>query len=375
MEAVASTSRVRGWSSLPTDVLVRILGSLRWSSHPNAALVCRQWRSAVSLSSFYPAWITPLLLSTAGVGTANIRYYSPYYDKNFEVDGLLKVPGAKICCSTGRHLSMCVDQSLVFDIDLVTGALVEVLPPKPHALFNFVVSDGDERLFGVEAILTIKVASSIRNSSGEWEDWKLTEYHPDLPRIRVSPDTNPVLHNGLLYLLAQDGRLLVYDPCRHDNGFEILDKPDGFGFKCEDSYLLRSSQYGLMVVLIERRGKAVHVLKLNEETMEWEKVESLHGQVVFTGSLTTIIKKPKFKWMENKVFLPRFYNWPETIHVDLVTREGEMAFVPKSSSYSNTLDASITNIWSYELGCGTPTMEYWGTERPDYSIWVDFAGN
>lgn len=270
---------------------------------------------------------------------------------------------------------MCVDQSLVFDIDLVTGALVEVLPPKPHALFNFVVSDGDERLFGVEAILTIKVASSIRNSSGEWEDWKLTEYHPDLPRIRVSPDTNPVHHNGLLYLLAQGGRLLVYDPCRHDNGFEILDKPDGFGFKCKDSYLLRSSQYGLMVVLIERRGKAVHVLKLNEETMEWEKVESLHGQAVFTGSLTTIINKPKFKWMENKVFLPRFYNWPETIHVDLVTREGEMAFVPKSSSYSNTLDASITNIWSYELGCGTPTMEYWGTERPDYSIWVDFAGN
>jgi hypothetical protein len=167
---MASTSQARGWSSLPTDVLVLILGSLRWSSHPSVALVCRHWRSAASLCPFYPAWITPLLLNTAEVGTANIRYYSPYYDKNFEVDDTLKVPGAKICCSTGRHLKMCADKALVYDIDLVTGALIEVLPQEPYMLFNFVVSDrDDERLFGVKATITIKVASSIRHTSDEWE--------------------------------------------------------------------------------------------------------------------------------------------------------------------------------------------------------------
>ncbi|KAF0915389.1 hypothetical protein E2562_036676 [Oryza meyeriana var. granulata] len=98
--------------------------------------------------------------------------------------------------------------------------------------------------------------------------------------------------------------------------------------------------------------------------MEWEKVESLQGQAVFTGSLTTMMKRPKFMWMQNRIFLPRFYNWPESVHVDLVTRDGELAFVPKPPSFSNTSGHDEA-----------ATKEYWGTERADYSIWVDFAGN
>ncbi|EAZ08945.1 hypothetical protein OsI_31209 [Oryza sativa Indica Group] len=374
---MASTSQARGWSSLPTDVLVLILGSLRWSSHPSVALVCRHWRSAASLCPFYPAWITPLLLNTAEVGTANIRYYSPYYDKNFEVDDTLKVPGAKICCSTGRHLKMCADKALVYDIDLVTGALVEVLPQEPYMLFNFVVSDrDDERLFGVKATITIKVASSIRHTSDEWEGWKSTENHLYCPRLRASPVTNPVLHNGLLYLLAQDGKLVVYNPCRPDEGFEILNKPNGFGFKCEDSYLVESNKGELMVVLIGRRGKVVHVVKLNDQTMEWEEVESLQGQTIFTGSLTTMMKRSKFKWMQNMIFLPRFYKWPETVHVDLVAHDGQLAFVPKLPFCADTyLETCGSNIWSYELAYGAATKEYWGTERADYSTWVDFGDN
>uniref|UniRef100_A0A0E0IIR7 F-box domain-containing protein n=1 Tax=Oryza nivara TaxID=4536 RepID=A0A0E0IIR7_ORYNI len=374
MEATASTSQPRDWSSLPTDVLLLILGTLRWSSHPSVALVCQQWRYAVSLSPFYPVWITPLLLNTTDVGTTNIRYYSPYCDKNFEVDDTLKVPGAKICCSTGRHLKMRVDKSSVFDINLVSGVLVEVLPQSPYALFNFVVSDHDERLFGIEAMFTIEVASAIRTNSDEWEDWNLAENSPDWSQLQASPGTNPVLHNSLLYLLAQDGRLAVYDPCRHHEGFKILDKPNSFGFKCEDSYLLESNQGELMVVAIERRGKKVHLVKLNEQSMEWEKVDSLHSQTVFTGSLTTMMKKTKFNWMQNMIFLPRFYQWPETVHVDLVARDGELAFVPKLPFCADMyLDTCGTNIWSYELAHEAATKEFWGTERADYSIWVDFG--
>uniref|UniRef100_A0A0D3H6D4 F-box domain-containing protein n=1 Tax=Oryza barthii TaxID=65489 RepID=A0A0D3H6D4_9ORYZ len=234
MEATASMLQARDWSSLPTDVLVLILERMRWSTHPSVVLVCQQWRSAVSL----------------------------------------------------RHLNMRTDKSLVFDIDLVI-----VLPQIPYTLFNFVVSDHDKRLFGIELTFTIEIASSIRNNSGEWEDWKLAENHLDWSRFRASPVTNPVI--------------AVYDPCRHDEGFKILDKLNSFGFKGEDSYLLESNQGELMVVLIERHGKMVHVVKLNEQRMEWEKY-SLHGQTVFTGSQTTMMKKTKFNWMEIKVFFLRF---------------------------------------------------------------------
>uniref|UniRef100_A0A0E0B2F8 Uncharacterized protein n=1 Tax=Oryza glumipatula TaxID=40148 RepID=A0A0E0B2F8_9ORYZ len=144
-----------------------------------------------------------------------------------------------------------------------------------------------------------------------------------------------------------------------------------FGFNGEEIYLLESNQGELMVVLIERHGKMVHVVKLNEQRMEWEKVDNLHSQTVFTRSQTTMMKNTKFIWMENKVFFPRFYNW-QTAYVDLVC-DGELAFVPKSPSYLDMyLDTSATNIWSYRLGHGA-IIEYWGTENADYSIWVDFA--
>uniref|UniRef100_A0A0E0IIT0 F-box domain-containing protein n=1 Tax=Oryza nivara TaxID=4536 RepID=A0A0E0IIT0_ORYNI len=173
------------------------------------------------------------------------------------------------------------------------------------------------RLFGIELTFTIEIASSIRNNSGEWEDWKLAENHLDWSRFRASPVTNPVI--------------AVYDPCRHDEGFKILDKLNSFGFKGEDSYLLESNQGELMVVLIERHGKMVHVVKLNEQRMEWEKY-SLHGQTVFTGSQTTMMKKTKFNWMEIKVFFLRY----------------------------------VSRYICYDrLGHGA-TIEYWGTERADY---------
>jgi hypothetical protein len=324
------------------------------------------------VSPFYPAWITPLLFNTTEVGTTNVRYYSPYFHKNFEVDDTLEAPGAKICCANGRYLTLC-QPSLVCVVDLLTDGFY-YLPSIPSPWFEYIVSDGMGKMFGISCKVAVQaIARCVQNSKGGWKDWDY--YSDDGPEIRASPVSNPVFHGGLLYLLLEDGRLAVYDECKdEEQGFEILNKPESFGFECEDSYLVESDQHELMAVRIGRRGTSVNIVKLNEQTMEWEKVESLEGRTLFTGTLTTVMKKTGIKWMENKTFLPRLYDWPDNVSAACVERDGEFAFVPKSVDANKVKvsnETQGTNMWSYELA--QPDKDFWATERPSCSIWVDLS--
>jgi hypothetical protein len=325
---------------------------------------------------FYPAWITPLLFNATDVGTTNVRYYSPYYNKNFEIAYTLNTPRAKICCATGRHLTLCVEH-IILTAELLTGDVYE-LPPINWTRFDLVVYDGVQSMFGVDTSFgLLQIARCIRNNAGEWGDWEYTEFDAERPKFPASPTCNPVLHNGLLYLLREDGALAVYDESSHDEKFQILEKPHGFGFECYYSYLVESDQHELMAVLVGRRGTPVNVMKLNERTMEWEKMESLEGRSLFTGTFSTTMKKTNIKWMQNKVFLPVFNDWPETVHAVLVLRDGELAFVPKSRHVGTTLnrDNYSTDMLTYKLGQGEEAKEFWGTEKVDYSIWVDFSSS
>ncbi|TVU09426.1 hypothetical protein EJB05_42898, partial [Eragrostis curvula] len=102
----------------------------------------------------------------------------------------------------------------------------------------------------------------------------------------------------------------------------------GFGFECDDFHLLESDEGELMAVLTGHRGSPLHVVKLNENRMESERVESWEGRALFTGTLKTMMVKTDVKWMQNKVIFPRMYCWPDIIQVDLIDREDELAFVP-----------------------------------------------
>jgi hypothetical protein len=331
------------------------------------------------MSPFYPVWITPLLFNATDVGTTNVRYYSPYYHKNLEIDCTLDTPDAKICCATGGHLTLCV-KHVILTAELLTAGDVCALqlPPIHITRFDLVVYDGVRNMFGISTSFGhLEIARCIRNNTGEWEDWEYTWFDAHDAEFPASPDCNPVLHNGLLYLLGEDGRLAVYDESRRDQKFEILEKPTSFGFECCHSYLVQSDQHELMAVLVGRRGTPVNVVKLNERTMEWEKMESLEGRSLFTGTFSTAMKKTNIKWMQNKVFLPRFHDWPETVHVDLIQRDGELAFVPKSTHVDTTVKGNnnSTDMWTYKLGQDEQAREFWGTEKVDYSIWIDFSSS
>ncbi|KAL6846623.1 hypothetical protein ACP4OV_024071 [Aristida adscensionis] len=359
-----------GWSSLPGDLLETILQLLPWSSHPRFAATCRHWRSAAS--PFYPAWLTPLLLNAADVGSTNVRYYSPYFHKNFEIADTLEMLDAQISCTNGHRLILKQrpgdEGYIVADVNLVTGRVYRLLPW--YKKFDFVVYDGGERMFGVDTTGELETGRAIQFKEGKgWSGWEFSE---TTPVLGPSPLTNPVLHGGLLYLLGDDGRLAVHDDRRHEEGFRILEEPTGFGFECDESYLFESDEGELMAVLFGDRGTPVHIVRLNEQTMKWEKIDSLGGRALFTGTLTTMMVNTDVKWMQDKIFVPRLYDWPETVNVKLVDLHGELAFVPTSSNMvAGGGGRDEAEIWSCEFGHEEPE-EFWETIKVDYSIWVDF---
>lgn len=275
----------------------------------------------------------------------------------------------------GHRLTLCQrtnTELTVVDANLVTGDICDMYSVD-RTSFDFIVYSGYKRMFGIDVVGALEVARAIEADNGGWYGWKFSEFdYPNGPKLDVSPMTNPVLHCGLLYLLCVDGKLAVYDDSQHEEGFKVLDLPQGFGFECDDYYLFESDQGELMAVLMGCRGPPVHVIKLNEQIMEWEKVESLEGRALFTGTLTTTMVKTDVKWMQNKIFTPRLYDWPETIHVDLVDKEGELAFVPKSTAVARHGGACGTSIWTCALG-PQEASEFWETIKFDYSIWVDFS--
>ncbi|KAM0919874.1 hypothetical protein ACQ4PT_007872 [Festuca glaucescens] len=331
---------------------------------------------------FYPAWITPLLLTAANVGTTtSFRYYSPYYHKNFEIDTKLAAPpGAKIFCATGGlQLTLGLRKKVVI-AELGTGAVCE-LPPTSRPKFDFAVHDDSVgRVYGVKVAAGIDVSHATRLRNGEWVAWEVCHIMDQHNRtdFTASPDCSPVLHDGSLYIMGTDGQLLVYN-CKHDRRSQILRKPQGFRFKFKDCYLFESGRSELMAVLVGHQGTPVNVVKLNKRTMEWEKTESLDGSSLFTGTHTTMMKRTNIKWMQDKVFLPRLFDRPETISVDLVQRDNELAFVPKLG-FTHPTTAKDENhgihMWTCELGHGEEARAIWGAKRVDNnSIWVDFGSS
>ncbi|KAG0543578.1 hypothetical protein BDA96_02G202100 [Sorghum bicolor] len=234
-------------------------------------------------------------------------------------------------------------------------------------------------MYGVNNAFPIsQIARAIQaaaDSGGGWYPWKFSEFRLDKPMLDASPLTNLVRHRGLLYMLGVDGRLAVYDDNRHEEGLRLLDKPQGFGGFDDDfdddffSYLFEFDEGELMAVLMGCcRRTPVHVLRLNEQEMQWEKQVDgdLKGRALFTGTPATIMVETDVKWMRNKIFVPRLYDWPETLHVDLVERGAASSVAQCTTGSSGT-----AGMWTCGLG-HQESSEFWETIKLDYSIWVDF---
>lgn len=359
-ENVASVGRP--WSNLAIHVLELISSQLSPSDRPHFALTCKHWNSAVGPT--YPADICPLLLNCPRWGSNVIRYYSPYFNKNFELDCPFDLSGATLCSSSNRWVMLGWENKIML-ADPITGISHEV-PLEEVILFSqygffWDPTTSKFQIFGI--------------SNGGYEDvdigifdgesWFWSTYESGLPFF-LSSHSNPVLCRGNFYCLGSGGELGVYN-LEEDTWTVLMTKPNKFSY--EECYLLES-EGELFSVLIGKYGLPLHVLRLDERKMMWEKVEKLEGRSLFLGSLTSVSSNSTtLESMENKVFFPRFHGDVEVIRAEVKYSSGRAFFVPKMNGENKRKDES--NICWYSLADDKFHLKYFVSKKYVNSIWID----
>uniref|UniRef100_A0ACD5Z8C7 Uncharacterized protein n=1 Tax=Avena sativa TaxID=4498 RepID=A0ACD5Z8C7_AVESA len=343
--------RHRDWSSFSQDMLRLICGLLPLADVPRFAAVCRHWSSCAF--PVYPADTAPVLLSTVVTGAgSSVRCYHPFLHKMFVVatPPQTRLPqGSRVfsAAADGCLMLRTPRKTIMFAPLLYDGGSVfetpqreddqgfMCAPPEQHH------DDGHRDVFAVYLELgVIKIQS--------WDRGRWKSLHIGGTYFRMS--CNPVMHRGKLYCLGQEGNLGVYDPRKIK--WRVLRKPASFGseFQYKNCYLVESQGELLAALTDNIRMPAIHVLRLDEKKMKWEKMESLGGYSLFTGTTSSILVARPPQSMANKVFLPRFYGRPQVIHAELASSGGHLFFVAKEAMPKNDEDGGA---WCYDLESGS----------------------
>ncbi|CAL5093921.1 unnamed protein product [Urochloa decumbens] len=193
----------------------------------------------------------------------------------------------------------------------------------------------------------------------ETEDVEEMEVQEGNLRLFTMSCSRPVLHKGLWYFLGGGGSLGVYDPKTFD--WSLLSRPTSFGseFPHKNCYLVESSQE-LLAVLTGRDGTPINVLKLKEEEMTWERMDSLGSRAIFTGTMASLSMAKPPKAMANKVYLPKFYGHPQIIPAKLTACRGRFFFVPERKEMQQpSSNKPVYNFMREHDTCGDKEEGAW----------------
>uniref|UniRef100_A0ACD5V8H4 Uncharacterized protein n=1 Tax=Avena sativa TaxID=4498 RepID=A0ACD5V8H4_AVESA len=340
--------RHRDWSSFSQDMLRLICSLLPLADVPRFAAVCRHWSSCAF--PVYPADTAPVLLNTMVTGAgSSVRCYHPFLHKMF----VLATPPQTRLPQGSRVFSAAADGCLM----LRTPRKTIMFAPLLHdggSMFETPQREDDEgfmccapseqhhcddrrKIFAVYPELgTMKIQN--------WDGGRWKSLHIGETFFRMS--CNPVMHRGKLYCLGQEGNLGVYDPSKIR--WRVLSKPASFGseFQYKNCYLVESQGELLAALTDNVRMPAIHVLRLDEKKMKWQKMESLDGRSLFTGTMSSLLVARPPQSMANKVFLPRFYGRPQVIHAQLASSGGRLFFVAKEAMPKEDEDGG--GAWWYD---------------------------
>lgn len=365
------------WSSFLPELLRLICCRLWLADVPRFGAVCKHWNSCAF--PVYPADATPILMSSTLTDTGLIRCYSPCFNKMFVLTTTIRAPESRIfsAAADGWVILRRPNKTILFG-NLLDGSVFETPEYQHDEVYLCTPRDNghehpkDCGIFGVYASMgTVKIQSWDGESWENFEDDDDMEGDDHRRPFTMSFCCNPVLHKGLLYCLGEGGSLGVYDPM--EVKWSVLHKPSSFGSELQykNCYLVES-QGELLAVLTGKNGTPIYVLRLNDTEMVWERMESLGGRALFTGTVASLsVAKPP-ETMANKVYLPRFYGRPEVIQAELTKSGDRLFFVPKPKPKQGSDESGDKNgAWCYDLELGSGVdKQFAGSKNLLQYVWV-----
>ncbi|TKW08985.1 hypothetical protein SEVIR_6G061700v4 [Setaria viridis] len=313
------------WSELLPELLSMICLGLRPIDVSRFRAVCKHWNSCGF--TVCPADLTPILISNTITDSGLIRCYSPYLNKMFIVSTPLRAPESRIFSGDANGWAMLRGPektvSLASPLDGSTFDTTESEFYGGYFCSSREDVTGVPELRGVVGMYALKYGVKFQSWGGE-----SSKYFQGQRSEFAMLYCKPVLHKGLWYCIGERGRLGVFDPMKSE--WSVLEEPNGFGteLKYKNCYLVES-RGELLVVLTGVNGTPLNVLRLNEEEMAWERVESLGSRAIFTGTLSSQSMDKPPGAMANKVYLPKFYGCPQVIQAELTNSVGRLGFVPQ----------------------------------------------
>ncbi|CAL5008522.1 unnamed protein product [Urochloa decumbens] len=365
------------WSELPELLISMICHRLHPMDIPRFRAVCKRWNNS-SEFTFYPADLTPILISDTITDSGLLRCYSPYFNKMFIVRTPLRAPGSRIFSVEPNGWAMLRGPEKTVSLgNLLDGSTFKTTESEfcgGYFCSSREDGTGDPELCGIVGMYATTYGVKFQSWDGE-----STKYFEGQRSEFAMLQCKPVLHKGLWYCIGERACLGVFDPMKSE--WRVLEEPNGIGpdLAYKNCYLVES-QEELLVVLTGVNGTPINVLRLNEAEMTWERMESLGSRAIFTGTVTSRSMANPPVAMANKVYLPKFYGCPQVIQAALIISRGSLGFVPERSC-SESVDTMFGSgngddggAWFYDLELDSGVnKQIIGCKSLMQYIWVDLG--
>ncbi|CAL5004112.1 unnamed protein product [Urochloa decumbens] len=324
----------RPWSeSLPELLISMICHRLHPMDIPCFRAVCKRWNNS-SEFTFYPADLTPILISDTITDSGLLRCYSPYFNKMFVVRTPLRAPGSRILSLEPNGWAMLRGPEKTVSLgNLFNGSTFKTTESEfcgGYFCSSREDGTGDPELCGIVGMYATTYGVKFQSWDGE-----STKYFEGQRSEFAMLQCKPVLHKGLWYCIGERARLGVFDPMKSE--WRVLEEPNGFGpdLAYKNCYLVESQEELLVVLTVA---------------------------------------------MANKVYLPKFYGCPQVIQAALIVSRGSLGFVPERSS-SESVDTMLGSgngdnggAWFYDLELDSGVdKQIIGCKSLMQYIWVDLG--